>query len=166
MNVDLTRHDPFSNDDIHTSTATRVTAAVPPKPLTTKIPAHTSTTFTTQRRTGQGMALARHTSERRDQKINAPHDSTLQGNCSHRIRRRMATPEATFLAFLFHFSCFHPFTANVTRALPLEAIKGEAGAASRGDETTRQQQLEHTAIETAHHHHSGDLGPAPSLESL
>jgi hypothetical protein len=31
---------------------------------------------------------------------------------------------------LFHF---YPFTMNVTRALPLEAIKGEAGATSRGD---------------------------------
>jgi hypothetical protein len=139
MNVNLTRHDPFSHDDIHSSTATGVMAAVPPNPLTTKIPAHTSTTFMTQRRTGQGMAPAHHTSERRGQKINVPHDSTLQGNYSHRIRRRMAMPEATFLAFLFHFSCFHHFTANVTRALPLEAIKGKVGAASRGDETTRQQ---------------------------
>jgi hypothetical protein len=33
-------------------------------------------------------------------------------------------PEATFFVFLFHF---YLFTTNVTRALSLEAIKGEAG---------------------------------------
>jgi hypothetical protein len=97
-----------------------------------KIPAHAPPTFMAQGRTGQGMAPARRTSERRGQKINAPHDYTLQGNCSHWIRRRTATPEATFFAFLFHFSRFHDFTVNVTQALPLEAIKGEAGAASEG----------------------------------
>jgi hypothetical protein len=52
------------------------------------------------------------------------------------------------LAFLFLFFYFHHFTANVTRALPLEAIKGEAGARARRqsgdqekkrDETTKQQ---------------------------
>jgi hypothetical protein len=137
-----------------------MTAAVPPNPLTTKIPTHAPTNFTTQRRTCQGMAPARRTSERRGQKINAPHDSTLQGNCSCRIRRRTATSEATFFLSLFHFPRFHHFTANVTQALPLEAIKGEAGATSRKrskNETTRQQQLEHTAIETAHHHHWASL---------
>jgi hypothetical protein len=103
------------------------------------------------------MALACHTIKWR-----------LQGNCSHRIRRRTATLEATFFGFLFHFSRFHPFTINVTRALPLEAIKGKAGAASRRDGMIKQQQPEHTVIETAHHHHHHprDLGPAPSLESL
>jgi hypothetical protein len=33
-------------------------------------------------------------------------------------------------------------------------------------ERTKEQQLKHTAIETKHHHHSRDLGSAPSLESL
>jgi hypothetical protein len=85
----------------------------------------------------------------------------------HQIRRGTATPEATFFAFLFCFSYFHPFTANVTRALLLEAIKGEAGAASSRDGMIKQQQPEHTAIETTHHHHHlRDLGPAPSLKSL
>jgi hypothetical protein len=77
------------------------------------------------------MALARRTSEWRGQKINALHESTLQGNYFHRIRRRTATPRATFFAFLFYFPCFHHFTINVTRALPLEVIKGEAGATSK-----------------------------------
>jgi hypothetical protein len=40
--------------------------------------------------------------------------------------------EATFFVFLFHSLCFYPFTMNVTRALPLETIKGEAGATSKG----------------------------------
>jgi hypothetical protein len=122
-----------------------VMTAMPPNPLTMKIMA--------QGRIGQGMAPTRHASERRCQKINTPHDFTLHGNCSHRIRRRTATPQATFFAFLFHFffSVFTPFTANVTRALPLEAIKGEGQGPEQSrttepnrKETTKQQQLEPT----------------------
>jgi hypothetical protein len=37
---------------------------------------------------------------------------------------------------------------------------------SKGDEMIKQQQLELISIETTHHHHSRDLGSAPSLESL
>jgi hypothetical protein len=99
--------------------------------LATKTQAHAPPTFTAQRRTGQDMATTRHTSGWRGQKINVQYVSTLQGNCSHRIRRA-ATPEATYFVFLFHSPHFYPFTTNVTRALPLEAIKGEAGATSKG----------------------------------
>jgi hypothetical protein len=67
------------------------------------------------------MATARSTNKWRDQKINAYCISTLQENCSHRIRRKTAMTEATFVVFLFHL-----FTMTITRALPLEAIKGEA----------------------------------------
>jgi hypothetical protein len=60
------------------------------------------------------------------------------------------------LSFFFIFPYFHYFTANVTRALPLEAIKGEAGARAinaiaieiGGKKRTRQQQLERTTLET------------------
>jgi hypothetical protein len=48
-------------------------------------------------------------------------------------------PEATFFTFPFHFPRFHHFTANVTRALPLEAIKGEAGIASREERKKDQR---------------------------
>jgi hypothetical protein len=78
------------------------------------------------------MATARHTSRWRDQKINAQYFSMLQGNCSHRIRRKTATPKATFFVFLFHSPYFYPFIMNITQALPLEAIKGEARATSKG----------------------------------
>jgi hypothetical protein len=37
-----------------------------------------------------------------------------------------------FLFFSFIFFLFHLFTTNVTRALPLRTIKGEAGATSEG----------------------------------
>jgi hypothetical protein len=40
-----------------------------------------------------------------------------------------------FCFFSFILSHFHLFTTNVTQALSLEAIKGEAGATSRGDGT-------------------------------
>jgi hypothetical protein len=69
-----------------------------------------------------------------------------------------------FFVFLFHFPRFHHFTANVTRALPLEAIKGKAGAMSTRDrekerrKTTKQEQLELISIETTHHHHSQETG--------
>jgi hypothetical protein len=69
-------------------------------------------------------------------------------------------PKATFFVFLFHSPRFYPFTMNVTRALPLETIKGEAGSTSRGrgrssDRAIKQQQLEPTSVETTHHdHHS------------
>jgi hypothetical protein len=68
--------------------------------------------------------------------------------------------------FSLSFSPFYPFTTNVTRALPLEAIKGEAGATSKG--AIKQQQLEPTSIETSHHAPplTRDLGSSPSLESL
>jgi hypothetical protein len=47
----------------------------------------------------------------------------------------MAAPEATCFVFSFILSHFHLFATNVTRALSLEDIKGEAGATSRGDGT-------------------------------
>jgi hypothetical protein len=55
------------------------------------------------------------------------------------------------LSLSFFFSVFTPFTANVTRALPLEAIKGEGQGPEQSrttepnrKETTKQQQLEPT----------------------
>jgi hypothetical protein len=54
-----------------------------------------------------------------------------RGNCSRWIRRKTAAPEATFFVFSFIFSPFYLFTTNVTRALSLETIKGEAGATSK-----------------------------------
>jgi hypothetical protein len=153
------------HDNIHTSTAMGMTTTIPPKSLSTQIRVSIPPTFTAQRRTGQDMSPARRTSEQRGQKINIPHDSTLQGNYSHRIRRRTATPEATFFVFLFYFSCFYHFTANITRALPLEAIKRKAGTIEKVEKnkaTTARTHLNRNH----HHHHSRDLGPALSLESL
>jgi hypothetical protein len=37
-----------------------------------------------------------------------------RGNCSHRIRRKTAAPEATFFVFLFRLSPLHLFITNVT----------------------------------------------------
>jgi hypothetical protein len=103
------------------------------------------------------MATARSTSRWRGQKISA-----LQEKCSRRIRRRTATPKATFVVFLFRF---HLFTMNVTRALPLEAIKEETGASdNREIKSTRvhyNQAITHHAPPLVR-----DLGSAPSLESL
>jgi hypothetical protein len=58
----------------------------------------------------------------------------------------MAIPEATFLFLFFVFSPFHLFTINVTQALPLGTIKGEAGATSRGTWGSKQTPIqEHTS---------------------
>jgi hypothetical protein len=111
------------------------------------------------------MAMARRTSGWRGQKINALHVFTLQGNYSHRIRRRTTTSEITFSVFLFHSPCFYLFTMVVTRPLPLEAIKGEAGATSRGDKKTRRKITATTTITTLYTPPLiRDLGSVPSLE--
>jgi hypothetical protein len=82
------------------------------------------------------MATTRRISRWKGQKINALHVSTLQRKYSPQRRRRMASSEATFFVFLFHSPCFHPFTMNVIRALPLEAITGEAETKKRGGRAT------------------------------
>jgi hypothetical protein len=71
---------------------------------------------------------------------------------SYRIRRKTATPEATFSVFLFLLFHFHLFTMNVTRDLLLRAIKGEAGAIYKkkkreGDERRRGEPNTHTSFE-------------------
>jgi hypothetical protein len=53
----------------------------------------------------------------------------------------------------------------VTRPLPLEAIKGEAGATSRGDKKTRRKITATTTITTLYTPPLiRDLGSVPSLE--
>jgi hypothetical protein len=111
------------HDDIHTSTTTGMTATISPKPLSTQIRVSIPPTFTAQRRTGQDMAPTRRTNERRGQKINIPHDSTLQENCSHRIRRRTTTSEATFFCLSLPFSLFLPLYRKCNPSPPLKSYK-------------------------------------------
>jgi hypothetical protein len=156
--VILSRRHPYLHSD-------GVTATVPPNLLTTKIWAHTPPTFIAQGHTGEDMVMARRTSGWRGQKINDLHVSTLQGNCSHRIRLHYHAETTFFLFFSFILPIFHPFTMNITRALPLETIKGEVEATFRAIE---KQQLELIPIETTHHAQplTRDLRFVPSLESL
>jgi hypothetical protein len=74
----------------------------------------------------------------------------------------MAAPKATFFVFSFIFSPLHLFTTNVTQALPLETIKGEARDTSQ-EEKFHNDQLTHTPHTQIPRR---DLGFAPSLESL
>jgi hypothetical protein len=81
----------------------------------------------------------------------------------------MATLEATFFIFLFHSSDFYPFTTNVTQPLPLEAIKGEAGATSKGDDQATTDRVHLNRNHTSRFHApplTRDLGSTSSLESL
>jgi hypothetical protein len=56
-------------------------------------------------------------------------------------------PEATLIIFFR----FHLFTTNVTRALSLEAIKGEAGATSRVGNRVEFTSIETTTSTQTHH---------------
>jgi hypothetical protein len=69
------------------------------------------------------MATARSTSRQRGQKINAQYVSTLQGNYSHRIRRKMATPEATFFYLSPSFFLFLPLYHECNPSPPLRSYK-------------------------------------------
>jgi hypothetical protein len=132
-------------------TVTGVTVTVPHNLLTMKIRAHAPLILTTQGRTSQSMATTRRTNGWRGQKTNALHVSTLQGNYSHRIRRRTTTPNAIFFVFLFHSLRFHPFYYECNPKMK-----------------RRQQHLELTSIETRLHAPplTRDLGSAPFLEKL
>jgi hypothetical protein len=123
-------------------TTTGVTVTVPPNLLTTKIRVHAPPILMTQGRIGQTMATARRTSGWRGQKINTLHVSTLQGNYSHRIKRRKATPEATFFVFLFYSLCFHPFYHECNPSPPLGSYKrGVRGGKKGRKETTPRTHL-------------------------
>jgi hypothetical protein len=64
-----------------------------------------------------------------------------------------------FLFFSFILPVFYPFTANVTRVLPVEAIKGEAGATAKGEEATIARI--HLSRNNNHHHHQETWDPLP-----
>jgi hypothetical protein len=91
-------------------------------------------------------------------------------NYFHQIRRKTAAPEATFFVFLFHLFPLHLFTTNVTWALPLKTIKGEAGATSKDtpNGTNVETRNIHTSLKQQHTRITPqrDRGSAPSLESL
>jgi hypothetical protein len=61
---------------------------------------------------------------------------------------RRPRPRPPFLSFSFIFSPFHLFTTDVTRALPLETIKGEAGATSKRETSQRQHLIRNSHEET------------------
>jgi hypothetical protein len=72
-----------------------------------------------------------------------------QGNCSHRIRRKTAAPEATFFSFAFPTSSFY-YKCNPNPAL--KTIKGEAGTLSEEDEFTTSDRNTHLAKTITHTH--------------
>jgi hypothetical protein len=146
-----------------------VIITIPPNPLSTQIRTSMSPVLNGTEAHGTRHGHSTQHQQMRAQKINAQYVSTLQENCSHRIRRKTVTPEATFFVFLFHSSCFYPFTTNVTRALPLEAIKGEAGATSKGGDQAATDRVHLNRNHTSRFHApplTRDLGSAPSLKSL
>jgi hypothetical protein len=56
-------------------------------------------------------------------KVNAQYVFTLQGNCSHWIRRRTATSEAIFFCFSLSFSPFSPLYHERNPNPPLRNYK-------------------------------------------
>jgi hypothetical protein len=96
------------------------------------------------------MATACNTSGRRGQKINACCISALQGKLLPPDKEEDGRTRGHLFCFsLFPFLYFIFFTTNVTRALSLETIKGEAGTDRREDEGTNT----HTSLGHQHTHH-------------
>jgi hypothetical protein len=77
------------------------------------------------------MATARCTSGRKGRKLDAHCISTLQGKLLTPDKEEDGRTRGHLFVFLFRLFHFHLFTTNVTRALPLKTIKGEAEATSR-----------------------------------
>jgi hypothetical protein len=81
--------------------------------------------------------------------------------------RRRPHPRPPFLFFSFIFSPFHLFITNVTQALPLKTIKGEAGATPR--KRRQRPTRTHTSPRQPHTHITPQKRPGIrflSLESL
>jgi hypothetical protein len=112
----------FCHDDIHTSTPTGVTAAVPPNLFAMKIPMHAPPTFMAQGCTDQGMAPARRASERRGQKINAPTWLHATGKLFPPDKEDGYAQGHLFCSSL-SFSRFHPFTAKYNPSPPFRSYK-------------------------------------------
>jgi hypothetical protein len=97
------------------------------------------------------MATACCTSRWRGQKINACCISTLQGKLLPLDKEEDGhTRGHLFYFFSFIFFLFHLFTTNVTRALSLKTIKGEAGATSKRRNAGTNT---HTSPRQPHTHH-------------
>jgi hypothetical protein len=65
-----------------------------------------------------------------------------RGSCSHRIRRKMVTPEATFFVLLFHLSSILSFYHKYNPSPPLENYKrGGKEDNGQGHETDRNTHL-------------------------
>jgi hypothetical protein len=126
---------------------------------------------------GQSMATTCCTSGWRGPKINVHYISVLQGNLLTPDKEEDGRAQGhLFLSFSFIFSLFHLFITNVTRALPLETIKWEAGATlERGTsqrwhthltETSRRRHTHLTKTTPHMQLPRRDLGYIPFLESL
>jgi hypothetical protein len=109
----------------------RVITTIPPNPLSMKIGAPMSLGLD-----GTEAHGAKHGHNVQHQQTERPKDQCLLHLCTI---EKLFPPDKEedgharghFLFFSFILSYFHLFTMNVTRALSLEAIKGEVGATSR-----------------------------------
>jgi hypothetical protein len=104
-----------------------VTTTIPPTPSLRKSERTYRPSSTAQKHTGRSMATTCCTNGWRGQKINARYISTLQGNLLTPNKEEDGHTRGHFFCFsLSSFPYFTFFTTNITRALPLETIKGEA----------------------------------------
>jgi hypothetical protein len=119
----------FYHDDIYTSIAMGVTITIPPNLLSTQIQTPMSPVLS-----GTGAHMTRHDHSTQHQQMERPKDQRLLHLCA---TGELFLPDneedGHTRGHLYCFSIsFSPLTTNITRALPLEAIKGEAEATSRG----------------------------------
>jgi hypothetical protein len=87
---------------------------------------------TAQKHTGRSMATSCYTSGWKGQKINVCCISALQGKLLPPDKEEDSRTRDHLFVFLFRLFPTSPFITNITRALPLETIKGEARDTSRG----------------------------------
>jgi hypothetical protein len=87
-----------------------VTATIPPNRLSTQIRVHVPRHPRWHRSTQDEACPQQVTPADGEAKRSTPVKSLrYRGSCSHRIRRKMAAPEATFFVFLFRLVSISPF---------------------------------------------------------
>jgi hypothetical protein len=117
----------FHHDNVHTSTTMGITITLPPNSLFVNTGAHVARPYGTEAH------RTRHGHSTQHEQPKRPKDQHLlhlyaTGELFPSDKEEGDHAQGHLFIFLFYF---HLFTMNVSRALPLEAIKGEAGATSR-----------------------------------
>jgi hypothetical protein len=111
------------------------------------------------------MATTRHTSRWRELKDQRSVRLHATGELLLRDKEEDGRARGHFLFFSFILSRFYLFTTNITRALSLEAIKGEAEAISKREKKATTVRA-HLNQNHTHHHSQETWDLLPLSKSL